>query len=835
MHYDSLSLRGVFGVSARGCADHGPVSRVGYDSRLVVSGPGTLFFAFVGGQHDAHYYVPWLYHERGIRVFVVSRLCESFLDLDSASFYVVPDVLVALQSLAEYHRGCIVGPVLGITGSHGKTIVKEWLVQLLQLCGYGGFHHSPQSYNSQLGVALSILGYRAGEHVGGIYEAGISQPGEMGRLARMIRPSIGLITNVGSAHEANFFSAQQLCQEKMVLFGGADRLIVNVDQPLVYQEAQQLSRMRGVDLVTWSRVGGRAADLIVEVHGDQVVRGRVPFTAHYQGSRYTGLAPSSDSASVENAVHALLAACELGVPVESAIQALHDLQDVPMRMERRTGRNGRALVNDSYSLDPVSLMSGLDFLERQSGSGPRGVILSDLPAGHTNAADRYSQIANILRERGVDLVAGVGPELTSHRDLFSGDALFYPDTDAFLSEFPSSAVGGRALLVKGGRRFHFERITQFLESRQHRTVMEINLNHVESNLRAYRGLLRGGVRLLVLVKAFAYGSGHRELAQLLEYHRVDYLGVAFVDEGVALRQAGIRLPILVLDPDPDAFVTMVRHELEPSIFSEENLVHFQDCVSAQGLSDYPVHLKIDTGMHRVGFSGDGLDRVVELLGSRAGLLRVRSVFTHLSCADMPGEDDYTLGQLREFEAACRYLSGRLGDPFLRHALNTAGLERLDGKYQYEMVRLGIGLHGVPGSAEGKEKVALQASAKLRSYVIGVKAYVAGSRIGYGGSGVLSRDSKIATVAIGYADGYPRCLGNGVGRVLVGGALVPTVGRICMDTCMVDVTGLDVKSGDEVVLFGSRPGLEEVAEWSGTIPYEVLSRVSARVPRVYVSE
>lgn len=806
----------------------GSIQRVSTDTRLLSQSQGALFFALKGTHHDGHDHVVDAYEQCGTRAFVVSEIRAEYHDLPKATFLYVENTLHALQLFATYHRQRFELPVLGITGSNGKTIVKEWIVQLLSPAF--SLHHSPKSWNSQIGVPLSLLGLRP-DHAIGIYEAGISRVGEMEQLERMIRPTLGLFTNLGDAHAEGFDSITEKCQEKLKLFVRAERLIVCADHTLIYQEAQQLAQRTQCDLVTWTLSKGTRADLQIELHPHAQAKGKMAFTAHYQGNAYAGLLPGVDRATMENAIEAMLAACELGLPIEQAIERLNALQPVDMRLERRVCINGHALINDSYSLDMVSLRASLDFLLQQAPASERGLILSDFPGQSDDEhAAQYQEVALWLKELGVRLIAGIGPELCRHRSLFSGGN-FFLNTEDFLSDFQRQSLGSCAVLVKGNRQFGFERISRILESRGHRTELEINLNALENNLNQYRARLSSGVKMLVLVKAFAYGGGAKEIAQLLQYHKVDYLGVAFADEGVALRRAGVKLPILVLDPEFYSLSTLIDYHLEPSIFSLKLLEVFIDLLKRQNLTQYPVHLKLDTGMHRVGFESNQLKALGEAL-SRESAVRVASLFTHLAAADDPALDDFTLQQLESFSQGCECLASVLPYRFLRHALNTAGIERFPA-FQFDMVRLGIGIHGVSAS-NGQASLSLLPVATLRTFIVQIKHLKPGDTVGYGRKGVVERECTIATLPIGYADGYSRRMGNGVGRVCVNGVCVPTIGNICMDTCMVDITGVEAAEGDPVILFGENPTLSEVAQSQDTIPYEVLSCISARVPRVYFS-
>lgn len=801
----------------------GSIREVTTDSRTVSQGRWLLFFALVGTRHNGHDYVSSLYTHHGVRRFVVSEIRPEYHDLPEASFFVVEDTLSALQQLAMYHRQRFEIPIVGITGSNGKTVVKEWLSQLL--APSHRVHHSPRSYNSQVGVPLSVVGLSPHYEIG-VYEAGISQMGEMERLERIIRPTLGIFTNLGHAHQEGFPDLRTKGWEKMGLFRHAKKLIVNYDNPLTWQLAREVSHEWGVELVSWSTQDANA-DVSVEIEWNSEGI-RLPFSLTYHGATHTGLLPARDGATVENSLNALIAACELGIPLERGIAGLNELRPIAMRLERRESINGQALINDSYSCDIESLQVGLEFLHQQAPSSLKTLILSDIEQSGEEAEVLYPQVSRLMEQYGVGHLVGIGEEIGSQRHLFPS-AEFYASTEDFLQHFSRSSLRNSAILLKGSRSFAFERICQHLERRIHRTVMEVNLNALGHNLNYFRSLLQPKVKLLVLVKAFAYGNGRDELAQLLQFHKVDYLGVAFADEGIALRAAGVTLPILVLNPAPDSYEAIIAHQLEPEIYSLSSLQDFHSVLRQHELWEYPIHLKLDTGMHRLGFQEEEIPLLLQGL-ERAQGLRVASIFTHLSASDMPSEDDFTRLQLSRFRQMAQQISGVLPQRPLWHALNSAGIERFADS-QFDMVRLGIGLHGFSCQPDAPTLPV----ASLRTFIAQIKHLSPGETVGYARSGAVSRPTTIATIPIGYADGYNRRLGEGRAMVGVNGHLAPTIGRICMDSCMIDVTGIDAHEGDSVTLFGDSPTLHDVSEWWGTIPYEVLSVISSRIPRVYFSD
>ncbi|PIE84483.1 MAG: bifunctional UDP-N-acetylmuramoyl-tripeptide:D-alanyl-D-alanine ligase/alanine racemase [Bacteroidia bacterium] len=820
MHYTFQELQWAIGGSIHGITE-GSVHGVATDSRTISQPRGILFFALNGPNHNGHDFIVSLY-KRGVRRFVIAEIRPEYHDLPDATFFFVENTLTALQQLAAYHRMRFGVPIVAITGSNGKTIVKEWLTQLL--ADHLHVSYSPRSFNSQVGVPLSVLGLSQQADLG-VYEAGISQPGEMEHLANIIHPTLGVFTNLGYAHQENFPSLAEKGREKLGLFKMARQLIICADHPVTSRLATEFARQQNVELITWSRQG-RPASIqftLSEPDGDSC-----RFTMLHKGLSHEGVLPFGDSASIEDAFHALVAAITLGQEPQRCIASLARLTPIAMRLERRRGANGLPLINDSYSCDIEALQIALDFFHQQAEGQRKTLILSDILQTGRPVDELYQEVSDLLERYGIDQLIGVGPSITSQRHRFPG-AQFYPSTDILIAQLKRDTLRNSAVLLKGGRSFGFERVCHLLEKRTHRTVLEISMKALEHNLTRCRASLNRGVKLLALVKAYAYGNGHKELGQFLEYHKVDYLGVAIADEGVALRRANIKLPIIVLNPEPGAFEQMVEQRLEPEIFSTHSLELFHETLERMGVDRFPIHIKLDTGMHRVGFTPENIDTLLAVL-TRLSRIRVASVFTHLAAADDPQEDEFTLGQINLFSILYARIADALCYRPIRHVLNSAGIERFP-QAQYDMVRLGIGLHGVSVSPEGQ----LEPVATLRSYVQQVKHLQPGDTVGYGRHGKITEPTTIATLPIGYADGLTRRLGRGVGAVQIAGQLCPTIGNICMDTCMVVVTGLDVQPGDEAVIFGANPTISQMAEWAGTIPYEILATVSPRVPRVYFSE
>ncbi len=794
---------------------HLAVDELAIDSRTLLPSPRILFIALVGERHDGHDYLEELYRS-GIRAFLVSRLPDPG-KFPGAGFCRVDDTLVALQGIASARREEFAGTVAAVTGSNGKTIVKEWIFQMLR--DHLPVYRSPKSYNSQVGVPLSL--WMAGPgHDLAVIEAGISRPGEMARLERIIRPRIGLFTHLGTAHQENFRGIREKLQEKLSLFRGCEKLICRSDVLLDTRPLPEyLQEFNGV-----------VADWCLE--GDATYRYGIS-RGEWQGTVVTAQTPYgqaefrlpfSDDASIENALHAFTFSLESGMPLSAASIRIGELEPVNMRLEMLRGIHRSILINDTYNSDTGGLLAALDLADQQESSRGTAVILSDLLQSGMAERELYSEIASILRRRGIQQFIGIGPAMLRNRELFGENALFYNDTGDFLERADRNLFRERTVLVKGSRSFGFERITADLQQQTHQTVLEIDLNAMVSNLNYFRSLLAPGVRTMVMVKALSYGTGSAEIAGLLQFHQVDYLAVAFIDEGVQLRKAGIHLPILVLNPDPAGFGVMTDYRLEPELYSFRVLEAFYAHVRYRGLDRYPVHIKIDTGMHRLGFMEEDLEDLIPMLIRPE--FRIASVFSHLSASDEPEHDEFSSLQFTRFDRITGSISGALDYAYLKHMLNSAGIERFPGA-QYDMVRLGIGLHGIGRSGS------LSPVSTFRTSVSQVRKVPPGETVGYSRSGPLERETLVATIPVGYADGMDRRLGNGTGRVWVSGMPAPTIGNICMDMTMVDVTGLRVAEGDPVEVFGKSQTAGEVAARIGTIPYELLTSIPERVKRVYL--
>lgn len=793
------------------------IAHLVYDSRSVAFPQASLFFALHSAHQDGHRYLKDA-HQKGIRHFVVDRE-DHTQDLPEAAVILVPDTLVALQQLAQYHRGRFHLPVIGITGSNGKTIVKEWLYQLLH--DHYQIVRSPKSYNSQIGVPLSV--WQIGpQHTLGIFEAGISQPGEMQRLAPIIEPTIGILTNIGAAHDEGFTSHEQKLQEKITLFNTAG-LVIGPEEWVARASLPQAC-------FTW----GASPNATLQVMHTAATASTTTITARYKGKEQVLDIPFTDEASVQNALTCWCVLLHLGLEEAAIRERFAALHPVDMRLQLVRGINNCTLINDSYSADLTSLNIALNFIARQQTAQKHTAILSDFAESGKTHEQLYQQIAEGLQHHGIEKVVAIGSHITKYLPHYlpPGIAIYaYSDTDDFAQHFKTSAFQSETVLIKGARRFQFERVVQLLETKVHQTLLEINLNAIAHNLKQYQSLLRPPTKVMAMVKAFAYGSGSAEIASILQYHNVAYLGVAYADEGIELRRGGITLPIMVMNADEHAFQFLVEHNLQPVIYSFPLLLAFEAYLDEQGLTNFPVHLEVETGMNRLGFAAADIPRLAEHL-RQTSLIKVESVFSHLAASEDPAQDPFTNSQAAILQKAVTELEGALSYPFLKHISNSAAILR-HPHLQMDMVRLGIGLYGVEIATDQLDLVPV---ATLRATIAQLKHLGAGDTVSYNRRGVVREAATIATVRIGYADGYSRRLGHGVGKMWVQGRPAPTVGTVCMDMTMIDVTGIPgVREGDEVIVFGSQPTVQQVAEWQGTIPYEVMTSVSQRVKRVYFQE
>ncbi len=794
------------------------------DSRSLCFPEETLFFALKTRRNDGADYVAELY-DRGVRNFVVSTSDEQqmlSLGFGDANLLFVNDTLRALQELAMHHRRQFDKPVIGITGSNGKTVVKEWLHQLLS--PDKNIVRSPRSYNSQIGVPLSVWQLNASADLA-IFEAGISQPGEMDRLEEMIRPTIGVLTNIGSAHQENFFSMQDKCMEKLRLFRSCDVIVYDGDNELI-TNCMMRSAFFGRDLA-WSRKDGDRQLYISSVEKKDY---STEVSYRYLGVDSSYTLPFTDDASIENSFNCLAVCLYLMVRPEQIAQRMARLEPVAMRMEVKDGKNGCQLINDSYNSDITSLDIALDFQYRraQTKGLKRTLILSDMLETGQKPLTLYRKVAQLLAQRGVQRIIGVGTEISSCAEQFDMQRDFFHTTEDLIQAIGQRRITlqGELVLIKGARRFGFDKLSELLENKVHETILEVNLGAMVENLNYYRSLLHPETKIVCMVKASGYGAGAIEIARTLQEHHVDYLAVAVADEGADLRRAGITADILIMNPEQTAFKTMLDNKLEPEVYSFDLLHALIGAARKEGVANFPIHVKLDTGMHRLGFLPEEVPQLIDELKAQDAVI-VRSVFSHFVGSDSVDFDAFTRHQISVFDAASSQLQAAFKHKILRHICNSAGIERFPEAH-YDMVRLGIGLYGINPITNA----VMHNVSTLRSTILQIHDIKADETVGYSRRGHLTRDSRIAAVPIGYADGLNRHLGNGHAYCLVNGQKAPYVGNICMDVCMIDVTDINCRVGDAVEIFGDDLPVTVLSDVLETIPYEVLTGISTRVKRVY---
>lgn len=801
------------------------------DSRKLLTAETSLFIPLVSERRNAHQYMQELY-QKGVSNFVVSEPPQAG-EYPKANIIVVKNTMQALHALVAYHRQQFHIPVIGITGSNGKTIVKEWLFQLLEK-DYN-IVRSPKSYNSQIGVPLSVWQMKADNQLG-IFEAGISQPGEMVNLEKIIRPTIGIFTNIGEAHNEGFLNIRQKVNEKLTLFMKSDVLIYCKDYLALNECVNNFHNLVGkrevdndLQLLTWSR----KTDADLRIIGVDKNDNHTRIDALYKQEPLFIRIPFVDEGSIENAIHCWALMLYLGKPQEVIQERMNHLGNIAMRLELKQGINNCSIINDSYNSDLGSLAIALEFLQQQRQHPTRAVILSDILQSGKSDASLYEEVAGMLEQKGIQKIIGIGKNIGREKLCFKNvKSSFYATTEEFLQQFNPDEFHNETILVKGARTFQFERISKLLEQKAHQTILEINLSAIAHNIKAYQATLKPGTKLMAMVKAFSYGSGSYEIASLLQFHGVDYLAVAYADEGVELRRAGITLPIMVMNPEPTTFDAILQWNLEPELYSMHILEQFEEVVRYANKTDYPVHIKLDTGMHRLGFEEQDMEQLVLRL-KIDGLFRVQSVFSHLAASEDPVHDDFTRKQAQLFNKMSVNLQTQLGYAVIRHISNSAAIPR-HPELQLDMVRLGIGMYGVDNGSNFQDN--LRNVSTLKTTVAQLKRIPVGDTVGYGGKWTAKEPAVIATVRIGYADGYPRRLGNGKGKMLVRNKLAPVAGVVAMDMLMLDVTNIPgVEEGDEVIVFGEELPVQQLAEWAETIPYEILTGISQRVKRVYFQE
>ncbi len=802
-------LEGITGGRILSTFNNRPVITLAVDSRKILISESTLFFAIRGDRHDGHDYLQALY-EKGIRQFVVED--SRNISLPDASVLVVRSSIEALQKLAAFHRSTFDIPVIGITGSNGKTIIKEWLFQLLSKDL--SVVKNPGSYNSQVGVPLSVWQMQE-YHQLGVFEAGISRIGEMDKLEPIIKPSVGIFTNIGTAHNDGFSSIEEKISEKLKLFRRTQIVIYCKDHSLI----DTLVQSHGLKTVSWG-FSPDATIVITRLDNRHVLT---------FGSRsITITLPFRDHASVENAMHCIAYLLHAGYSENQIQSGIDSLRVIPMRLELKEAINHCQLIDDTYNNDLAGLRISLDFLSNLRQRKKKRVILSDILQSGLSDDELVNAVAEIINNADITSFVGIGPMLVKGKKYFSHPSSFYESTDVFLQSICTDDYQDEVILVKGARVFQFERIIGRLLKKVHGTVMEIDLGAMVHNLNFFKSRLNPQTKVMVMVKALAYGSGSNEIASLLQYHKVDYLGVAYADEGIELRKNNISLPIMVMNPSPESFDQLLDHHLEPEIYSFKIL---RALLESNEKDRCKIHIKFDSGMHRLGFEEHHLEELARILNENRHL-EVASIFSHLAGADEAMHDAFSRDQAARFLLWANKLSAKLGYRPLYHILNSPGALRLP-ELQFDMIRLGIGLYGIDPTADGFNQ--LRQIATLKTIISQIKILSAGDTIGYGRHGKAETETTIATIAIGYADGFSRAFSQGVGEVLVNGQIARVIGNVCMDMTMIDITGIDAQEGDEVIIFGKDLPVQKVAARINTIPYEILTNTSERVKRVFVAE
>jgi alanine racemase len=796
------------------------VSDILTDSRRFNLAEGLAFFALHGKNHDGHLFIDSLY-KKGIRVFVVERVPGDMSIYLDAAFIQTENTVTALQLLAAYHRKLFKSTVIAVTGSTGKTIVKEWLADILGLSA--AVVRSPKSYNSQIGVPLSVLKLD-NRYTIGIFEAGISQPGEMENLRKIIDPEIGVITNIGDAHSESFPDITAKAGEKLKLFANASMVIYCSDQKIIHKLVMNDRLLKGKKLIDWSCENAHAS---IFVKKSSLPGSVTKLEISFQGKIHDFIIPFNDRASTENAITVAAVCLSMGKDPEIIRKGIGSLVSVAMRMEIKAGINNSQLVEDYYNSDPGSLGMAIEYMKGQN-NRKTTLILSDFVQSGRDEKELYSGVADLVKKNGVFKFIGIGPALARNSSFFAKDAVFYYSTDEFIHRFNPDQFHSEIILLKGARKFEFEKIGKLLEQQVHQTVLEVNLDAIVHNLNEFRQYLDSGTRVMAMVKAFAYGAGPAEIAGLLEFQRVSYLGVAYADEGVELRNAGVSLPVMVMNPESSSAELMIRYDLEPEIYNFESLKKFSEVASKHGLIHYPVHIKIDSGMHRLGFLPDDIEELALLIRSLESL-KIISVFSHFAASDDPRFDSFTNRQAEIFIEAAEKIRTATGYQFLKHICNSSGIVRFP-QYQFDMVRPGIGIYGV-GSFEGLN---LKPAGRFKTRISQIKNIPAGEPVGYGCADVSDMERTIAIFPVGYADGLNRRLGNRNGSLFIRKTRVSIIGNICMDMCMADITGLKAEEGDEAEIFGDNIRIDELSEKCGTIPYEILTSIPGRVKRVFFS-
>ncbi|WP_114819622.1 bifunctional UDP-N-acetylmuramoyl-tripeptide:D-alanyl-D-alanine ligase/alanine racemase [Chryseobacterium sp. KLBC 52] len=792
------------------------IKNIAYDSRIIYSIKNTAFIAINTQKNSGEKFIESAM-ERGINVIISEHHYPEF---ENITWIIVENSIEFLQKLAKYHFEHSHLQSIGITGSNGKTILKEWLYQ----CLWNEFPtvKSPKSFNSQIGLPLSLLQINS-SHQLGIFEVGISKPHEMEKLENIFHPQIGLLTHIGTAHAANFSSEEELIDEKIILFKNSEVIIYNGDNSLVdqkiknsYSEKKLISYgFKKENQVFIKNNISKDENIIVEYLGEEI-----SFPAHQR-----------DEATLTNAMALISVLKELNIENKKIVEKINLLKAVEMRLEAIEGIKGNIVINDSFNLDLDSLKTALQFLNEYNKS-KKSLVLTDIVGVNSNAKELYEEVSELVNEQHFDSVFLIGDEISNFSELFKAKTYTFIDTKELIESKHLSDIENQIILLKGARKFEIEKLKDILELRKHDTVLEVNLNAILHNINYHKSLLKPGTKMMAMVKANAYGLGSFEVSEFLQHHHIDYLGVAYADEGVELRKKGITTPIIVMNPEQHSYQTIIEYNLEPEIYSFRVLELFYEAVQKSGYDKkYPIHIKLETGMHRLGFKDFELDQLSETLSQKN--VKVQSLFSHLSSSDMPEEKEFTLKQLDVFEKNSSYLIEKLGYTPIRHILNSAGITSYKD-HQHDMVRIGIGMLGE--SADSEIQKQLRSVVSFKTVISQISTVENGESVGYSRRYKADHPTRIATIPVGYADGIPRLIGNQVGNVGVNKTLAPIVGNICMDMMMINVDHIpNVKEGDTVTVFNAKPSLKEFAGYCKTITYEVLTSISPRVKRIYIKD
>lgn len=813
----TISLRNIIPIlnaQFTGANDIAIIDTISIDSRSNQNGEETLFFAIIGPNYNGHHYIEDLIN-KGVQYFVVSNIPDKLVN--KANFLLVQDTLLALQCFAAYYRRLFDFPVIGITGSNGKTIIKEWLNFLLSP-DYN-IIRSPKSYNSQVGVPLSILGINENHNLG-IFEAGISTRNEMEKLQIIIHPTIGILSNIGSAHDEGFFDFGEKIKEKTKLFDHVEVLILNKNKTILAFLNPKIKTF------SWSS-DDRNADVFIIANEKQ---DKTELKITYKELCFKVVIHFRDQASIENAIHCLMTMLYLGYQEDVILQRLELLYPIEMRLKVKNGKNNTSLIDDSYSSDYQSLKIALDFLENQKQHKKKTIIISDIIQSGLLKDELYSRVSQLIVSNKINRVITIGETIFDYKSKFP-NCYSYKNTTDFLNAIDTFNFTNENILIKGARHFNFEEIVALLEEKTHETVLEINLNALSHNLNFYKSKLDANTKIMVMVKAFSYGNGGFEIAKLLEHHKVDYLGVAFADEGILLKKAGIQLPIMVLNPENTSYNAIIQNQLEPEIYSFKGLNDFLKIAETRKLKKFPVHIKLDTGMHRLGFMENDLPLLIEKL-KNIQTISIKSILSHMATSDNLNSKDFALHQINLFKKMTSQLLNELKIEPILHLLNSSGISNFP-EAQFDMVRLGIGFYGI--SNDEDEQKYLENVGTLKSIISQIRTIQKGESVGYNRRFIAEKETKIATIPIGYADGINRHLGNGKSYVTIKNKQATIVGSVCMDMLMVDVTNIDCKEGNEAIIFGKNPTVSQIAKTLNTIPYEVLTSISQRVKRIFYRE